>query len=120
MIALRKLYEDHGLVIESNELPDYLPMFLEFLSGLDWNDAMVYLESASRHIVPLNNELKKENCPWQTVTEALLCLASVKGAEDRLSRDDLMPDIEAESFDRPVTFGGSADPTQKGVHFYKK
>lgn len=37
MINLKKLYEERGLTIESNEFPDYLPMFLEFLSGL--NDA---------------------------------------------------------------------------------
>jgi nitrate reductase delta subunit len=39
MIDLSQLYERHGLMIEARELPDYLPLFLEFLSTLPLEEA---------------------------------------------------------------------------------
>ena len=32
MVDLKAMYENAGLVIAANELPDYVPLFLEFLS----------------------------------------------------------------------------------------
>ena len=32
MVDLKAMYEKAGLVIAANELPDYVPLFLEFLS----------------------------------------------------------------------------------------
>ncbi|MFX8840915.1 nitrate reductase molybdenum cofactor assembly chaperone, partial [Acinetobacter baumannii] len=32
MVDLKKLYEDGGFSITANELPDFVPLFLEFLS----------------------------------------------------------------------------------------
>ena len=34
MVDLKQLYEQHGLFMSSSELPDYLPLFLEFLSAV--------------------------------------------------------------------------------------
>ncbi len=33
MVQLAELYRLHGLEIDARELPDYLPLFLDFLSG---------------------------------------------------------------------------------------
>ena len=54
MINLKKLYEERGLTIESNEFPDYLPMFLEFLSGLNDAEAQALLDGAARHIAAID------------------------------------------------------------------
>ncbi len=39
MIDLRSLYEQKGLAMTASELPDFLPLFLEFLSSLPLGDA---------------------------------------------------------------------------------
>lgn len=116
MINLKKLYEERGLTIQSNEFPDYLPMFLEFLSGLDDAEAQALLDGAARHIAAIDAALKKEESPWAVVTGAIMSLTAMKTSEVKFERDDLLPTTEAESFDSPVRFGGNADPVQT-VHF---
>ncbi len=116
MLNLKKLYEERGLSIEGDEFPDYLPMFLEFLSGLGYSEAQALLDSAARHIAPIDIALQKSESPWRAVTGAILSLSAMKNSEIKLERDDLLPTTEAESFDSPVRFGGNADPVQT-VHF---
>ena len=117
MINLKKLYEERGLTIESNEFPDHLPMFLEFLSGLNEAEAQALLDGAA-HIAAIDVALKKEESPWAVVTGAIMSLTAMKNSEVKFERDDLLPTTEAESFDSPVRFGGNADPVQT-VHFKK-
>lgn len=119
MLRLKKLYEDRGLEVKSIEMPDFLPMFLEFLSGLSSKEASIYLNSAAKHIAALDVELKKEESPWKAVTGAILSLTDYKPEEVKADRDDLIPQTEAESFESPVRFGGSADPVQT-IHFQSK
>lgn len=116
MLNLKKLYEERGLSIEGDEFPDYLPMFLEFLSGLGYSEAQALLDSAARHIAPIDIALQKSESPWRAVTGVILSLSAMKNSEIKLERDDLLPTTEAESFDSPVRFGGNADPVQT-VHF---
>lgn len=118
MLNLKKLYEEKGLTVETEELPDFLPMFLEFLSGLNRDEAMVLLDSAAPHIASIDVALKKEESPWQAVTGAILSMTSLKTSEIKPDRDDLMPTAEAEAFDSPVRFGGNANPVQT-IHFKK-
>ena len=112
MIRLKGLYEEHGLKIQSDEFPDYLPMFLEFLSGLNAPEAQALLDSAARHIAAIDIALRKEASPWSAVTSAVMSLTEMKSSEIKFDRDDLLPTTEAESFDSPVRFGGAADPVQ--------
>ena len=39
MVDLKALYERHGLFMSSSELPDHLPLFLEFLSAIPGAEA---------------------------------------------------------------------------------
>ena len=43
MVDLAQAYEQHGLMIAANELPDFLPLFLEFLSALPPEEARNWL-----------------------------------------------------------------------------
>lgn len=118
MLRLKKLYEDRGLEVKSIEMPDYLPMFLEFLSGLSPQEASIYLNSAAAYIAALDRELRKEESQWQSVTAAVLALTDHKPEVIKPERDDLIPQTEAESFESPVRFSGNADPVQT-IHFKK-
>lgn len=119
MLNLRRLYSDHGLEVSSSEMPDFLPMLLEFLSGLSTEDAMVYLKSSAKHITKIDQQLQREESPWEAVTGTLLSLAGEEPDSTVVARDDFLPSLEAESFDQPVKFGSSSDPVQQVVLFRK-
>src|SRR5204863_6965196 len=44
MVDLKALYERHGLLMSTSELPDHLPLFLEFLSAIPEAEAGELLE----------------------------------------------------------------------------
>ncbi len=120
MINLLRLYEDHGLEFQGDELPDFLPAVLEFLSGMEFKDAQMWLQSAAPLISSINRELKLMNSPWVAVTEGLLSFADLPSEEAVLERDDLTPTLDAEWQDQPVTFGGSANPVEQAIRFIDK
>ncbi len=105
MVELREVYREHGLELDSVELPDHLPVFLEFLSGLDIDDALVWLESAAALIAAIDRELQQEKSPWAAITQGLLDFTGVQrqiAGEKTLK--DILPSIDAEWFEAPVRF----------------
>lgn len=111
MVELNRLYKEHGLELTTTELPDHLPVFLEFLSGLKREDAQLWLESVIGPIKKIDHELQLDASPWEAVTAALLDFA---GAEREVvserTPDEMIPTLDAEYYEAPVTFGGSVDP----------
>lgn len=75
MTDLLALYERHGLAMTERELPDYLPLFLEFLSLLP-GDAAAELLGQTAHILDaLATRLARRDSPYAAVFEALCALA---------------------------------------------
>jgi nitrate reductase delta subunit len=114
MVGLIELYRQHGLEPSSHELPDHLPVFLEFLSILPEPEASSLLGEASHVLSAICERLEKRDSPYAAVFAALAALA---GAADeaaleaiRAEPDDNPDDLEA--IDRlwaetAVTFGPS-------------
>ena len=50
MVDLKSTYEDHGFEIDAREMPDYIPLFLEFLSLLPEDEARDLLEPDGAHL----------------------------------------------------------------------
>lgn len=119
MTNLMHMYEEHGLKLKTNELPDYLPVLLDFLSGLSWEDAVTWIHSAAPHITKIDIELQKRESPWRAITSTLLHIGKAATKEAMPTREDLLPTIEADWFDAPVTFAASQDPVKQGIHFVK-
>lgn len=111
MVELNRLYKEHGLELTTTELPDHLPVFLEFLAGLKREDAQLWLESVIGPIKKIDHELQLDASPWEAVTAALLDFA---GAEREVvserTPDEMIPTLDAEYYEAPVTLGGSVDP----------
>lgn len=111
MVELNRLYKEHGLELTTTELPDHLPVFLEFLAGLKREDAQLWLESVIGPIKKIDHELQLDASPWEAMTAALLDFA---GAEREVvserTPDEMIPTLDAEYYEAPVTFGGSVDP----------
>lgn len=75
MVHLMQLYSDYDLELSSDELPDFLPIILEFLSGLNITDAEIWLKSIAPLIASLDSELVMIKSPWSVITGTLLTLA---------------------------------------------
>lgn len=64
LIDLGELYKDYGVEVVSNELPDYLPLILEFAAYLDDNEATVFLSDAKKVLAVLTDNLQKAASPY--------------------------------------------------------
>lgn len=76
MVDLQRLYDEAGLVIEASELPDYLPLFLEFLSTQPLADARDLLNEPLHIIAALGQRLSQRESAYAAVMEALVAIAS--------------------------------------------
>lgn len=113
MVALLELYRSRGLELSANELPDHLPVFLEFLSTLPEAEAASLLGEASHVLAALGQRLHKRDSPYRALFGALSALAADPADADALAAlmqepDDDPGDLEA--MDRlwaetAVTFG---------------
>ena len=111
MVELNRLYKEHGLDLATTELPDHLPVFLEFLSGLKREDALLWLEGTGDPIKKIDRELQLDGSPWEAATAALLSFAGVeRNIVDERSTNEMIPTLDAEYYEAPVTFGGSINP----------
>lgn len=112
MIDLKTLYEENGLAIGSTELPDFLPLFLEFLSTRPLAEARDLLGEATHVTAILADRLKKRHSAYAAVAGALSVLAETKGvdvplpvaAAENEDPSDLAA-LDAAWEDAPVTFG---------------
>ena len=59
LIDLAEYYKEYGLKVEGNELPDYLPMILEFSAELDEVEAQIFLSQTVKVLQQLATNLEK-------------------------------------------------------------
>ena len=87
LIDLGELYNDYGVAISTNELPDYLPLVLEFTAYLDDAESTVFLADAKKVFEVLNSNLEKSGSPYASLTAIIENRASLtklpfKGGND--------------------------------------
>ncbi len=82
MVDLQDLYMKEGLEIDVRETPDYLPMFLEYLSILPFEEAQQCLGEVVTILSVIKERLLKRKTPYVAVFEAL----------EKISKEK--PDIE--------------------------
>ncbi len=76
MVDLKEHYEAAGLTLVPEELPDYLPAFLEFCSVIDPHEASEFLGSCAPILEALGQRLEAKQSPYAAVFPVLLSLAS--------------------------------------------
>jgi len=113
MVDLMALYESHGLAIGAKELPDYLPLFLEFLATCQMLEARSLLAQPLHVVTALRERLQKRKSVYTAAFRALEVLADGKAEAEPLAAllnepEDDPNDLEA--LDRiweeeVVTFG---------------
>jgi nitrate reductase delta subunit len=115
MVALLELYRSKGLELTANELPDHLPVFLEFLSTLPDPEAASLLGEAAHVLAALGERLHKRQSPYRAVFGGLMALAAAPADAEALAAllqepDDNPDDLEAMDklwAETAVTFGPS-------------
>jgi nitrate reductase delta subunit len=78
LVELDGLYRERGLENASEHTPDYLPMFLEYISLLPPEEATENLNGAIDVIAVLGERLKKRESSYAVFLEALQDIASRK------------------------------------------
>ena len=94
MVDLLSQYEKVGLQLNCRELPDYLPLYLEYLSILPEAEAREGLQNVEPILALLGGRLKQRGTPWYQLFDALLTFAG-----SRLTSDSVTPQVAKETRD---------------------
>ncbi len=108
MVDLAEVYAANGMALNPSELPDYLPVFLEFLAHQTPENASEYLADIIDIAATIHYRLKEADNPYQHVLFAILQLSARKPAEKIMkdtSSEIPVPGRDEMYEEPPVTFG---------------
>ena len=127
MVDLNALYARHGLAIAANELPDYLPAVLEYLSTRPFEEVREMLTDCAHILRAVGEALVGHDSRYSAVLGALLTIAGEQALDFQPKPSEARvadtPGIDDEWVDEPVIFGpGCTDvkPKAQVVRFMNK
>lgn len=121
MIDLAQTYEKAGLFLAPGEMPDYLPVVLEFVSTQPPKEARAFLGEMAHIFNAIFSALHQRENAYASVLGALLELAGEKAHAARVAPDEPIDT----AWEEPVVFDGcsskgQAKPGQaQPIHFVK-
>ncbi|QGN38007.1 nitrate reductase molybdenum cofactor assembly chaperone [Klebsiella oxytoca] len=111
MVDLMAQYEQAGLQLDCRELPDHLPLYLEYLSILPDNEAREGLHNVAPILALLGGRLKQRECDYYQLFDLLLSLANSPLNSDSVTkqvagekRDDTRQALDAVWEEEQVKF----------------
>ena len=122
MIDLAQTYEKSGLYLGPDEMPDYLPVVLQFVSTQPPTEARAFLGEMAHIFNAIFNALQQRNSAYASVLGALIELAGEKAHAVKVVPDEPLDT----AWEEPVVFDGcsvkgQAQPGQaQTIHFAKK
>ena len=108
MIDLAQTYEKAGLYLAEGELPDYLPVVLEFVSTQPAREAKAFLGEMAHILNAIFSALVKRGSAYASVLGALLEIAGERAQAVKVAEDQPID----ESWEEPVVFGGCSTEGQ--------
>ena len=108
MIDLAQTYQKAGLELSAGELPDFLPVVLEFVSTQPPRTARAFLAEMAHIFNAIFQALLQRQSPYAGVLGALLELSGEKARAVTIKPDQ---DIDA-SWEEPLVFGGCSSSGQ--------
>jgi nitrate reductase delta subunit len=121
MIDLAQTYEKAGLFLGPDEMPDYLPVVLEFVSTQPPREARAFLGEMAHIFNAIFNALQQRNSPYASVLGALLELSGEKAHSVKIVADEPLDT----TWEEPVVFDGCSVKGQtrpdqpQPIHFVK-
>ena len=111
MVDLMDRYTQAGLAIDVNELPDYLPLYLEFLALQDAESARAGLSEVAHILALIALRLEERGSSYAAVFRSLLELSgeqpdlgALKRDREQEVRDDSLEAIDKAWEETPVSF----------------
>lgn len=115
MVDLVNVYREAGLEISQHELPDYIPMFLEFLATQGKENAQGWIKDVEHILGVLLCRLQKRESDYAILFDAVLTLGGstvdLNEIRARISdekRDDTKQALDKEWEEEEVTFGAES------------
>ena len=90
LLRLKRLYRAAGLPLESSELPDYLPVMLEFAAAAAPDHAELVLSEQRAALELILLSLREHHSPYADVLDAVCSQLGGLSATERLSLDRLI------------------------------
>lgn len=121
MIDLASTYRQAGLALAPGELPDYLPVVLEFVSTQPAPQARAFLGEMSHIFKAIFSALQQRQSAYAAVLGALLELSGERAEAVRFVPDEALD----AAWEEPVAFDGCASRGQskpgqaQPIHFVK-
>jgi nitrate reductase molybdenum cofactor assembly chaperone NarJ/NarW len=123
MVDLIKVYEDGGYTPTLSELPDFLPLFLEFAATRPPAEAIELIGQPGHVLAAIRERLAKRSSPYESAFAALVALSKARLDEVALAALRAEPDPEPDDLealdaaweDEEVTFGPGAATAACGV-----
>jgi len=119
MVDLIQLYDAAGFSPTASELPDFLPLFLEFVATRDPAEALELIGQPAHVLEALRERLVRRNSPYEAIFAALGALTRVELDQEALAALRAEPDPEPDDLAaldaaweaEEVTFGTGATDT---------
>jgi len=108
MVDLAQTYDRAGLQLVPGELPDYLPVVLEFASTQPPAQAREFLRETAHIVQAIFSALLERQSPYASVLAAVLDLAGERAQKVEVAAEPAIDDSWAE----PEAFGGCASKGQ--------
>jgi nitrate reductase delta subunit len=119
MVNLLQMYEAHGFEMTTHELPDYIPLFLEFLSQQELPEAVKLLQDAMPVLSLLGARLAERGSEFRVIFDAL---EGVAGEPERINEirqqaatetpDETLLHMDEIWEEEAVSFMGAGDSCQ--------
>jgi nitrate reductase molybdenum cofactor assembly chaperone NarJ/NarW len=94
MVDLKAMYQNAGLMIAANELPDYVPLFLEFLATQPFEEARELLGQTAHIFAGLAERLGRRESGYKAIFDALVAIAAEAPRRDIVDELLKAPDTD--------------------------
>lgn len=116
MVDLLNIYKANGFDVSANELPDYIPLYLEYLSQRPDAEALQWLGEVEHIMALLATRLQEREHPYQIIFQSILSLVGgnvdiekIRRAVSEEERDDSAEALDQVWEEEAIRFGGD-DP----------
>lgn len=79
LLKLKQVYEEEEIVLDTDELPDYLPLVLEFVAVASEDRGLGLLVSFRKALVSIRDALHQMASPYRHVLDAMLFIMDQSG-----------------------------------------
>ncbi|WP_314589332.1 nitrate reductase molybdenum cofactor assembly chaperone [Paenibacillus terrigena] len=101
LLKLKQLYEEEDIVLDTDELPDYLPLVLEYVAVAQEERGIALLYSFRKALDSIKDALHHMTSPYRHVLDAILWIID-------------QSDITEGSFDMTTSAGCGSTPSELG------